>query len=39
MKAVGATHRFMIFEGQGHGFGGEYQEKAMKAMWEFSTSI
>ena len=35
MKAVGATHRLMIFGGQGHGFGGEYQEQAMKAMWEF----
>ena len=27
MKAVGASHTLMVFEGQGHGFGGEYGEE------------
>lgn len=35
MKAAGASHTLMVFEGQGHGFGGEHQQKAMNAMWEF----
>ncbi|NQT15360.1 MAG: alpha/beta hydrolase [Planctomycetes bacterium] len=35
MKAAGASHTLMVFEGQGHGFRGEYQQKAMNAMWEF----
>ena len=35
MKAVGASHTLMVFEGQGHGFGGEYQQKAEKATWDF----
>jgi acetyl esterase/lipase len=35
MKAAGATHTLVILEGQGHGFRGEAQEKAMNAMWEF----
>ena len=35
MKAAGASHTLMIFEGQGHGFGGEYQQKAMTATWDF----
>jgi acetyl esterase/lipase len=35
MKAVGANHTLMIFEGQGHGFGGEYGKKAAEATWAF----
>ena len=34
-KAVRASHTLMAFEGQGHGFGGEYQQKAEKATWDF----
>ena len=35
MKAVGACHTLMVFEGQGHGFGGEHGKKAADATWEF----
>ena len=35
MKAAGASHTLMIFEGQGHGFEKEHQQKAMDAMWDF----
>ena len=35
MKAVGASHTLMVFRGQGHGFGGEYDKKAWDATWEF----
>ena len=35
MKSVGASHSLMIFEGQGHGFEKEHQQKAMDAMWDF----
>ncbi|MEZ6111337.1 MAG: hypothetical protein R3C99_10015 [Pirellulaceae bacterium] len=35
MKAAGASHTLMVFEGQGHGFGGESQAKAAQAMWDF----
>lgn len=35
MKAVGASHTLMVFQGQGHGFGGEYGKKAWDATWEF----
>jgi acetyl esterase/lipase len=35
MKATGASHTLVVFEGQGHGFGGEYQQKAEKATWDF----
>jgi acetyl esterase/lipase len=35
MKAVGASHTLTIFEGQGHGFGGEYDRKAWDATWKF----
>jgi acetyl esterase/lipase len=35
MKAVGANHTLTIFEGQGHGFGGEYGKKAAEATWAF----
>ena len=35
MKAAGASHTLIVFEGQGHGFRGEHQQKAMNAMWEF----
>lgn len=35
MKAAGAAHTLMEFEGQGHGFGGEYAAKASNATWEF----
>lgn len=31
MKESGADHTLMVLDGQGHGFGGEHQEKAMKA--------
>jgi len=35
MKAAGASHTLMVFEGQGHGFGGEHQQKAMNSTWAF----
>ncbi|MCZ2080646.1 MAG: alpha/beta hydrolase [Bryobacterales bacterium] len=35
MKAAGASHTLMVFEGQGHGFGGEDAKKAADATWEF----
>jgi acetyl esterase/lipase len=35
MKESGANHTLMVFEGQSHGFAGEHQEKATKAMWDF----
>jgi acetyl esterase/lipase len=35
MKAAGVQHELLILEGQGHGFGGESQQTAMKAMWDF----
>lgn len=35
MKAAGAKHELLILEGQGHGFGGESQTKAMETMWKF----
>ncbi len=35
MKATGVSHTLIVFEGQGHGFRGEYQQKAMDAMWAF----
>ncbi|WP_153557436.1 alpha/beta hydrolase [Roseimaritima sediminicola] len=35
MAAVGADHTLVILEGQGHGFGGEHQQRAMQAMWDF----
>lgn len=35
MKAVGAPHTLIIYKGQGHGFGGEYNKKAWDATWEF----
>ena len=35
MKAAGASHTLMVFEGQGHGFQAEHQQKAMNAMWAF----
>ena len=35
MKLAGASHTLIVFEGQGHGFRGEYQQKAMNAMWAF----
>ncbi len=35
MKEAGADHTLVVFKGQGHGFGGDHQEKAMKAMWDF----
>lgn len=35
MKAAGASHTLMIFQGQGHGFGGEYAQKSMTATWDF----
>lgn len=35
MKDAGAKHELLILEGQGHGFGGESQKKAMETMWSF----
>ncbi|MCL4206224.1 MAG: alpha/beta hydrolase [Pirellulaceae bacterium] len=35
MKAFGAPHTLMVFQGQGHGFGGEHGKKAADATWEF----
>ena len=35
MKAAGVPHTLIVLKGQGHGFGGEAQKKAMAAMWEF----
>ena len=35
MKAAGASHALMIFQGQGHGFSGEHDKKAWEATWEF----
>lgn len=35
MRAAGVIHKLVIFEGQGHGFDGEHQQKAMEAMWRF----
>jgi len=35
MKSAGASHTLTVFEGQGHGFGGEYRRKELDAMWEF----
>jgi len=35
MKEVGASHTLMIFEGAGHGFGGNDATKAAEATWTF----
>ncbi len=35
MKAAGASHTLMIFEGQGHGFRGEHARASMTATWNF----
>ena len=35
MKAAGASHTLIVFEGQGHGFRGEHGKKAWDATWEF----
>jgi acetyl esterase/lipase len=35
MKAVGAPHTLMVFERQGHGFGGEHGKKSAEATWAF----
>lgn len=35
MKEAGAKHELLILEGQGHGFGGDSQKKAMETMWRF----
>lgn len=35
MKQAKAPHTLMIFEGQGHGFVGEYRLKERQAMWDF----
>ena len=35
MKAAGASHTLMIFEGQGHGFGGKHAIESVTAMWNF----
>jgi dipeptidyl aminopeptidase/acylaminoacyl peptidase len=35
MKAAGASHTLMVFQGQGHGFGGEHDKKAWDATWKF----
>lgn len=35
LKAVGASHTLTVFEGQGHGFGGEQRRRELRAMWRF----
>jgi acetyl esterase/lipase len=35
MKAAGVSHKLLVFKGQGHGFGGQYQRQADEAMWDF----
>ncbi len=35
MKAAGASHTLVVFEGQGHGFDREHKKKAWNATWEF----
>jgi dipeptidyl aminopeptidase/acylaminoacyl peptidase len=35
MKTTGASHSLIVFEGQGHGFGGEFNKRAWDATWEF----
>ena len=35
MKSAGASHTLMVFEAQGHGFQGEFQQKSINAMWTF----
>jgi acetyl esterase/lipase len=35
MKAVGASHTLIVFQGQGHGFRGEDGKKSWDAAWEF----
>lgn len=35
MKAAGAPHTLLVLTGQGHGFQGEHQQKAVAAMWAF----
>jgi len=35
MKAAGASHDLIVFEGQGHGFQGDASIKAITAMWDF----
>ena len=35
MKAVGASHTLVVFQGQGHGFGGDCDKKPWDATWEF----
>ena len=35
MEKAAVPHMLVVLEGQGHGFGGEDQEKAMNAMWDF----
>ncbi len=35
MKSANAPHTLMVFEGQGHGFGGKYRLQELDAMWNF----
>jgi acetyl esterase/lipase len=35
MKAAGAKHTLVVFEGQKHGFGGEHRQRELKLMWAF----
>lgn len=35
MKAAGAEHQLLVFQGQGHGFTGPAGQKAADATWEF----
>jgi dipeptidyl aminopeptidase/acylaminoacyl peptidase len=35
MKSADAPHTLLILEGQGHGFGGEYRQQELDAMWNF----
>jgi len=35
MKAAGASHTLMVFQGAGHGFPGDQGRKSVDAMWDF----
>ncbi len=35
LKAAGARHTLTIFEGQRHGFGGQYRQRELELMWAF----
>jgi len=35
LRAVGASHTLLAFEGQGHGFSGAFRQRELHAMWDF----